>query len=194
MNRQETQKEQIAERESRIYLTGFMGSGKTTIGPILANTIGYDFMDMDQAIVKKTGKSVEQIFREDGEEHFRKLEQTFVADLRARHHLVISLGGGTIASPDHLNAIKSSGILIYLKATTEQIYKRLHNKTDRPTLKDRHGERLEEEELRKRIMDLYRLREPFYRQADIVIRTDEQRVGLTVDQIVRKLSPFLKNR
>ena len=178
-------------REDRIYLTGFMGSGKSTIGPILANTIGYDFVDVDQTIEEQIGKSIDQVFREDGEAHFRKLEHALMAGLRSRPHLVVSLGGGTIADHDNLRDIKASGILIYLKATPEQIFKRLHHKNDRPTLKDLSGERLNDEQLRVRIQELYRKREPLYSQADIVIRTDERRVGVTVDQIVKKLSYYL---
>ena len=178
-------------REDRIYLTGFMGSGKSTIGPILANTIGYDFVDVDKTIEEQIGKSIDQVFREDGETHFRKLEHALMTGLRSRPHLVVSLGGGTIADHDNLRDIKASGILIYLKATPEQIFKRLHHKNDRPTLKDLSGERLNDEQLRVRIQELYRKREPLYSQADIVIRTDERRVGVTVDQIVKKLSYYL---
>ena len=178
-------------RKERIYLTGFMGSGKSTIGPILANTIGYDFVDVDRMIEKTVGLSIDQIFKEHGEAHFRNLERALITELSARSHLVISLGGGTIADPDNFRSISSSGILVYLKATPEQIFKRLHHKTDRPTLKDIAGERLSDEQLRARIQDLYQKREPFYSRADIIIRTDERKVGMTVDQIVKKLSSYL---
>ena len=192
MHSQTTNTNPFSGRESRIYLTGFMGSGKTTIGPILANTIGYDFIDVDRAIVLQTGKSVEQIFRDEGEARFRDLEKEMVASMKSKHRLVISLGGGTISDLEALNDIKRSGILIYLKAAPEQIFERLHHKTDRPTLKDAQGDRLADEQLRSRIQELYRMREPLYLQADIVVRTDERRVGLTVDHIVKKLSPILK--
>lgn len=192
MKQKQADKNPDGSREHRIYLTGFMGSGKSTIGPILANTIGYDFVDVDQTIEKKIGKSVDQIFREDGEAYFRKLEGALMSGLRSRSHLVVSLGGGTIANPDNLRAIKNSGILIYLKATPDQIFRRLHHKNDRPTLKDLRGERLTDDQLLARIQELYRKREPLYSQADIVIRTDERKVGVTIDQIVEKLSPYLQ--
>jgi len=183
-------KHSARSREQRIYLTGFMGSGKSTIGPILANTIGYNFIDVDQTIEKEVGKSVDQIFLEYGEAHFRRLEGALVSGLRSQSRLVVSLGGGTIADPEHLRDLKTSGILIYLKATPEQIFKRLHHKNNRPSLKDLRGERLSDEQLRARIQELYRKREPLYSQADIVIRTDELRVGVTVDHIVKKLSLY----
>jgi shikimate kinase len=169
-----------------------MGSGKSTIGPILANTIGYDFVDVDRMIEKTVGMSVDQIFQEHGEAHFRTLESALIADLRVKPHLVISLGGGTIADPANFQSISTSGIVVYLKATPEQIFKRLHHKTDRPTLKDITGERLNDEDLRARIKDLYNRREPFYSRADIIIRTDERKVGVTVDQIVKKLSLYIE--
>ena len=168
-----------------------MGSGKSTIGPILANTIGYDFTDIDHSIEEREGKSIKDIFREAGEEHFRSLERRVLSEVIGKKHLVISLGGGTIADPTNFQSISSSGILVYLKTTPEQIYRRLHHKLDRPVLTDLRGEQLSTDELRARIQELFARREPFYARADIIIGTDEQRVGVTVDQIVRKLSPFL---
>jgi len=180
-----------ADRKERIFLTGFMGSGKSTIGPILANTIGYDFTDIDHSIEEREGKSIKDIFREAGEEHFRSLERRVLSEVIGKKHLVISLGGVTIADPTNFQSISSSGILVYLKTTPEQIYRRLHHKLDRPVLTDLRGEQLSTDELRARIQELFARREPFYARADIIIGTDEQRVGVTVDQIVRKLSPFL---
>ncbi len=191
MKQKPHQKTPTGTRAHRVYLTGFMGSGKSTIGPILANTIGYDFVDVDQTIEKEVGKSVDQIFLEDGEAHFRELERALMSGLRSKSRLVVSLGGGTIADPDNFRDMKNSGILIYLKATPEQIFKRLHHKNNRPSLKDPRGERLSDEQLRVRIQELYHKREPLYSQADIVIRTDERNVGVTVDQIVKKLSSHL---
>jgi shikimate kinase len=179
-------------RNERIYLTGFMGSGKSTIGPILANTIGYQFVDIDRAIEKSAGKSVNEIFLERGEDHFRLLERELLAGLNAVRHHVISLGGGTFADPENCNTISTSGIVVYLKTTPEHIFKRLLHKNDRPVLKNEAGERLNDGQLHARIAELYRQREPFYAKADIVILTGDKKVGITVDEIVRQLSPFLK--
>lgn len=184
--------EQSVKRNERIYLTGFMGSGKSTIGPILANTIGYRFLDVDRAIEKATGKSVKQIFHDHGEAHFRALERNLIAELSEQRHLVVSLGGGTMVDPGNFHTITRSGIVVYLKATPEQIFKRLQRKVDRPTLTDVSGDRLGEEELKLRIEELFRQRELFYLRADVVVPTDETRVGITVDEVVRKLAPFLE--
>lgn len=168
-----------------------MGSGKSTIGPILANTLGYDFVDVDKAIELETGKSVKEIFQHHGEESFRDMERRLLQDLRLRDHVVISLGGGTIADPISFPLIRESGILVYLKTAPDQLFKRLHHKTDRPVLIDDAGDRLGEDELRLRIQDLYLRREQFYEQADIVVPTDEHKLGITVDQIVKRLSGLL---
>jgi len=168
-----------------------MGSGKSTIGPILANTLGYDFIDIDKAIEKQTGQTVKELFQSRGEEHFRVLERGLIHDLLANDHLVVSLGGGTIADPVNFPVIRGSGVLVYLKTDPEQLLRRLHHKTDRPVLVDIAGDRLDEDVLRLRIQELYSRREQFYKQADIIIATDDRKVGITVDQLVRRLSGYL---
>jgi shikimate kinase len=168
-----------------------MGSGKSTIGPILANTIGYDFVDIDKAIERRVGESVREIFRSRGEEYFRALERTLIGEFSGRDHIVISLGGGTISDPISFPLIRASGLLIYLKTTPEQLFARLHHKTDRPVLVDASGDRLSEDALRIRIQELYRQREHFYNQAHITIATDERKVGITVDQIVKQLAGLI---
>jgi len=179
-------------RRERIYLTGFMGSGKSTIGPILANTIGYDFADIDRTIERTIGKSVNEIFLESGEDRFRSLERELVASLSARPRLVIALGGGTIMDAENFRLITASGIVVYLKSTPEQIFRRVHRRDDRPMLRDQAGDRLDEDRLRERINHLYRLREPVYAQADFIVLTGDRRVGLTVDEIVRILLPHIE--
>ncbi len=184
--------EDLRSRKDRIYLTGFMGSGKSTIGPILANTIGYEFVDIDRAIEAREGKTVNENFREHGEPHFRTLERSLIADISGRRGLVVSLGGGTVTDPETFRLVVSSGVLVYLKVNEDQLFKRLHHRTDRPLLSDMEGNRLEEETLRERIRQLYNAREPLYARADIVVVTDDLRVGLTVDSIVRRLNHILR--
>jgi shikimate kinase len=165
-----------------------MGSGKSTIGPILANTIGYDFIDIDRAIEKFVGKTINQIFREDGEERFRVLERKLVTDVVGRKNVVVALGGGTIADPVSFRTVSTSGIVVYLKIPPQQILARLRTRTDRPLLVGSTGEQLDEEALRAKAMNLFLAREPYYERADVTVLAGERSVGLTVDEIVRKVS------
>lgn len=182
----------LRERRARIFLTGFMGSGKSTVGPILANTIGYAFVDLDHDIEERCQKSVRRIFKEDGEEFFRAREREVLEQLVKRDALVIALGGGTLSVPAAFNLIKQSGLLVYLKVEPEELFKRLHHKTDRPLLTDAEGNRLSDEALRERLLHLHNRREPLYAQADIIVLADEKRLGLTVDHLVRLLMPVLR--
>lgn len=179
-------------RRERVYLTGFMGSGKSTIGPILANTIGFDFVDLDRAIEESEGKSVTRVFQEDGEQYFRGVERSMLERLSTRPNLVVSLGGGTLSDRASLATVTSSGILVYIKISTELLFKRLQNRSDRPLLMGSDGNRLSGPELRERIESLAREREPLYAHADVTIEADERRVGITVDRVVRILTPYLR--
>jgi shikimate kinase len=174
-------------KKSLIYLAGFMGSGKSTIGPILANTLGYEFVDTDKVVEKKADKRVIDIFTTDGEQAFRALEQASLREIAARTHSVVSLGGGTIADEQNFQLIHGSGIIVYLKLSPDEILHRVHHRTDRPLLTGARGERLPLEEMEKRVQDLLARREQFYARADVVIQTDRKRVGTTVDEIVRRL-------
>jgi shikimate kinase len=179
-------------KKGRIFLTGFMGCGKSTIGPILANSIGYLFADLDRLIEDRNGKSVKRIFQEEGETFFRREELAVLEELATRDKMVVALGGGTLAEPAAFESIARSGILIYLKVPPEELLKRLQYKTDRPLLMDENGNRLPEAALRERMMGLFARREPLYERADVIVLADEQRLGLTVDHLVRMLMPVLK--
>ncbi|MEX0601725.1 MAG: shikimate kinase [Bacteroidota bacterium] len=177
-----------------IFLAGFMGSGKSTIGPILANTLGFDFVDIDRRIEAVEGKSVSEIFFKEGEAGFRRLERRLLEEIAGRDHCVVSLGGGTIASEEIFDLIRRNGILVYLQLPPGEIFKRVQHKTNRPMLKDGEGNLLPADLMQERIDALLKRREEFYRQADVTISTEKKRVGITVDEIVRKLSPLLKRR
>jgi shikimate kinase len=184
--------EPAVNRSSRIYLTGFMASGKSTVGPILANSLGYDFVDVDTVIEASQQKSVREIFREQGEQYFRGLEREAITALTKRENLVVALGGGALTDPVNLHAVTTTGILVYLKVPPEEILKRVQHRTDRPLLTGPEGERLAPAELRKRVLALHEVREPLYSSADIVVMADEQRLGLTVDRVVKLLARFLR--
>jgi len=179
-------------RKDRVYLTGFMGCGKSTIGPILANTIGYGFVDVDKKIERVEGRSISQIFTEKGEKHFRDLERAILVEVSALPRTVISLGGGTITIAENLDLVLATGLVVYLKITPEQLFHRLRHRSDRPLLRSADGNQLSDEELRSRIHHLYEAREPLYARADIILPTDGTKLGLTVDNIVRRISGLIQ--
>lgn len=174
-----------------IFLTGFMGSGKSTIGPILANTLGYDFVDVDRLIEAKANARVVQIFERDGEQRFRDLEREVLHDVALRDHCVVSLGGGTIANEHNFTLIRNSGIIVYLRLEPDEIYQRVHHRPDRPLLWDGAGHLLSSDQLQERIRQLLADRERYYEQADVVVPSDRRRVGVTVDEIVRRLRGYV---
>jgi shikimate kinase len=180
-------KNQDQQRKTLIYLAGFMGSGKSTIGPILANTLGFEFVDIDKFVEQKAEKRIVDIFGSEGEPAFRSIERASLVEVAARDHCVISLGGGTIANDENFQLIRKSGIIVYLQLSPEEILQRVHHRTDRPLLTAPDGSKLPAEAIQQRVEDLLRRREQYYDRADVVIQTDRKRVGATVDEIVRRL-------
>jgi len=161
-----------------------MASGKSTIGPILANTLGWDFYDLDKVIEYEQGKTVANIFVENGEKYFRDKESEALLHLSQKLNSVISLGGGTSASNNNLEVMKRSGKIVYLKASPEALFQRLRFKKDRPLLNqdsdDENGIKL-----KLKIDELLKKRSLYYEQADMIIDTDQYPLGKTVDLIAK---------
>lgn len=171
----------------RIYLTGFMTSGKSTIGPILANVLGYDFYDLDREIENIEKLTVVEIFEKHGEQYFREAESKILNELVKKDNLVISLGGGTIVNKNNFDMMKRTGKIIYLKVSPETLYKRLRHKTDRPIFKDLVLNNKNEKEFMKRISELMEKRKHFYELSDIIIDTEVTPLGKTIDRIAKKI-------
>jgi len=167
------------------YLTGFMAAGKSTIGPILGNTLGWKSFDLDKEVEKQEGRKIVELFEQKGEEYFRKTETTLLKNLSQIDEAIISLGGGAIASDVNFKIIKSSGKIIYLKSSPEMAYKRLRFKRDRPAFVFEGEEVPSKEEFLERINKLLDSRKKYYEQADFVVDTDNQTVGKTVDIIAK---------
>lgn len=109
-----------------IVLIGYRGSGKSTVGQKLANRLWQDLVDTDQLVVKKAGKSIKEIFEQDGEARFRELESEVVREVAKLQDVVISLGGGAILKEENRAALKESGHkIIYLKCEPEELYRRI---------------------------------------------------------------------
>ena len=177
---------------SLIFLTGFSGSGKSTIGPLLANSLGYDFLDLDKEIERIAGKTINMIFAEQGEAHFRELELEVLEKVVGRNELVVSLGGGVLQDDRCFSLIINSGTLVYLYSSPLILAKRLSHKTDRPLMKGDNGERLSQEEIEKKILALLEKREPRYKTAQIMVETDTKRIGSTVEELTRKIERYVR--
>lgn len=147
-----------------ITLTGFMGSGKTTVGRILADALGCPFLDLDDLIVKKAGKSIPDIFAQDGEPAFRQLEARLLRQTVEKYGestAVLSLGGGAVTTPASATLLHEKTVCIYLRATLDTLLSRLAGETA--------GRPLADASLAERLA----AREPLYEKtAHVVIDTD----------------------
>ena len=179
--------------EKRVYLTGFMGSGKSTVGPILANVLGYAFVDLDEVISVQAGKPIPRIFAEEGEAAFRALEASALRETAGRERLVVALGGGALAAEDNLRWTLDHGIIVYLRVSLDQLIRRLRRgRAVRPLLLDDAGHLLSTAALREKINAMMDRRAPFYERAQIVVDINNQRVGITVDEVMKALRKYGK--
>lgn len=159
-----------------IILTGFMGSGKSTVGMRLAERLKMEFVDLDREIEKVTGMSVNQIFKRYGEIRFRSEENLMVEKLAKRDGLVIATGGGTVLREENMQILRNNGIIILLEASPEDIFARVSRKRGtRPLLR----KNLTIENIEAMLAD----RDPFYQQADHRINTS----GKDLDTIVKEI-------
>ena len=131
-----------------------MGSGKTTTGRELARLTSLPFTDLDDCIVERTGKSINEIFLQEGEPYFRKVESELLLEASHREDQIIATGGGIVLDSSNRNRMKATGFVIYLKTSPNVLWERVKNKKDRPLLRGRDPE--------KALADLYRSRTPVY--------------------------------
>ncbi len=147
-----------------IALVGFMGTGKSTVGRQLAADLQFRFIDTDELIEEQAGMKISEIFTTAGEPMFRQLEGRLVDELADWENTVISTGGGLIVHPGNLEKLKRHALVVCLWAGPQAIYQRTAHQTHRPLLQG--------PEPLKRIEELLALREPFYRQADLLVSTE----------------------
>jgi len=162
---------------NRIFLIGYMGSGKTTVGQLLATQLGYSFIDMDNHIEGKLFKSVSQIFAELGEDQFRLLEKQCLHEVAEFDQVIISTGGGVPCFFDNMKYMNKQGVTVYLKLSSADLAERLEQShaNKRPLLANRKGE-----ELLHFISEELAKREPFYSQAAFSVSGE---IESTVSQI-----------
>jgi shikimate kinase len=175
---------------TRIYLTGFMGSGKSTIGPELARALGYDFLDLDQLIEQRAGKPIPVIFSEEGEPAFRNREADVLREVAQRENTVVALGGGALTLEENLRVARSSGLVVYLRVPAEHLARRLRGRTGRPLIMGNEGSALSDEDLRRRVALMIGAREPFYSQAHVTVDAGGMSSGETVDVVLREVRAY----
>lgn len=155
----------------RVYLTGFMASGKSTVGPLLADSLGYRFVDLDWLVEARTGTSIPELFAS-GEATFRMAEAEALMETTAGTGLVVSTGGGTLVDPEQLAVARAAGPIVWLRTSIDATIRRLGDASGRPMLADAAGRPLRGTVLRSRVADLLQAREPYYAQADVVVEAD----------------------
>ena len=169
---------QSDRRIVNIALIGFMGAGKTSVGRLAAEQLHFDYLDTDELIQSRTGRTITEIFSTDGEPAFRKMESELVTELGARTNTVISTGGGLPVNPQNLLNLKQYALVVCLWASPEKIWERVKNQTHRPLLHDADPQ--------KKIRDLLAAREPFYKQADVLLNTELRSVREVAQQVVHQ--------
>lgn len=170
--------------KDNVILTGFMGTGKTSLGKLLATKLGRPFVDIDKKIEAEQKLSIPKIFEQFGEEHFRELERAAVKELSERRGLVIATGGGTVKDEENLRLLKDSGVLICLTTEPEEIFSRTARRGERPVLDGGGNERLET------IKRLLAERKKFYDRADYQVDTTEWSPLQIIDDICKYLRQF----
>lgn len=166
-----------------IYLIGYMGSGKTTIGPRLANGLGFHFLDLDVYIEEKYRLSIKDFFQKYGEDKFRKIENEALIETFRLNNYIISTGGGTACFFNNISLINQHGISVYLKLSPEILVHRLKNsRKPRPLVKD-----FEPHEFKNSIAAHLKLREPFYQQATYIVDANRTDFGYLVSILKHRI-------
>jgi shikimate kinase len=161
-----------------IALIGFMGTGKTTVGRIVADQLKFDLLDTDALIEQRSDKKIIEIFAQNGEATFRQLEAQLVAELATRTRTVISTGGGLPTNPENLDSLKQHSLIVCLWASPEGIYERVREQSHRPLLND--------PDPLGQIRALLTAREPHYRQADVLINSDLRSAREVAQQVINQ--------
>lgn len=164
----------------RVFLIGFMGAGKTSIGKKLANSFGLPFLDVDSLLVEKHKMIINDFFQKYGEKAFREEETRVLKEIIATYsEAIIAVGGGLPCFNENMTLINKEGISIYLHRPAKELFARLRNKKeDRPLIKD-----LSDDELLTFIEDQLLEREQFYNQAHLKVGRDEQKLNLLKEML-----------
>ena len=160
--------DRAARSPRNVVLTGFMGTGKSAAGRVLAASLGFGFVDTDDLVREGAGRDIPAIFGKEGEAGFRRREREAIASLADRTGLVIATGGGAVVDPENTAALRRLGPLVWLRARPETILARVGGAETRPMLAGARGR----EATRRRIEELLASREGAYATADLAVDTD----------------------
>jgi len=163
-----------------VALVGLPGSGKSTVGRVLARRMGLDFIDSDQVIEQRLKCSIREFFEREGEERFRDIEQAVIDELTLAAPCVLATGGGAVLRPDNRQHLRERSRVVYLYSPPDELFRRLRNDRNRPLL--------QVADPLQRLRDLYLQRDPLYREtAHFVIETGRPSVATLVNMIVMQL-------
>lgn len=167
-----------------LYLIGMMGSGKTTIGKLLAKKLGYYFFDTDDLIVKASGKSISEIFEKEGEDAFRELETQVLSEISAYKNLVIATGGGIVIRRKNWSYLHH-GVILWLDVPVAELYHRLKEDNTRPLL--------QEPDPLEKLKTILQTRESLYQQADVRLTISKRETPEIIAQsAIREIEKNLK--
>jgi shikimate kinase len=169
---------QPTERKNNLlFLTGYMGAGKSTIGKKLAKALGYRFVDTDKALEKQYQLGMSEIFAQFGESHFRDEENKLIEKLANATNMVVSAGGGTLCRVDTFYAAQRAGLLVYLMAPVDVLFERvIFSQKDRPMI--------DQPDAQEKFRERFAKRESYYNKADFKVSTHERPSSEVVEDIV----------
>lgn len=168
-----------ANRETHnLALIGFMGTGKTSVGRLCATALRFELVDTDQVIEQRIGQSIAEIFAQQGQEAFREMERQLVAEMTGWRQKVICAGGGLGANEANLASLKQHALVVCLWATVETIWQRVRHQGHRPLLQDPDPQ--------GKIRSLLEQRTPFYKQADVLVNTEQRSLREVADHVLHQ--------
>ncbi len=174
----------IEIKKKNICIMGLMGSGKSVIGKDLSKNLNFKFYDTDMEIELQTNKSINAIFKEEGESYFRDIEEKICFELLSHDNCVISLGGGSITNNKIRKVISQNSYSIYLQVKLNNLVNRLKSSKKRPLL----NKKLNKEQI---LQNLYRERQKFYEKADLIVNNDNDKLQV-LEKIKSELNVYAK--
>jgi shikimate kinase len=179
-----SQNQLIKEKSAHIiFLVGFMGCGKTTIGKLIAEKLNYQFLDSDEEIEKFTKLSIPEIFNDFGEHHFRKLEADYIEKSKGLENTVISTGGGLPCFNNQIDQLLEIGFVVFIDTSIQQLLQRIQS-SNRPLISN-----VSEDERINFVENLLKTRRPIYERANLIVN-GTQTTELIVNEILAKCQPI----